>query len=79
MAYEKTSPKHPDKMCDVIAGALVDMAYKKEENPRIAVEVLLGHGHCHIINETSVKLDEKEVIKAVHRIVGRKVNVDYKE
>ena len=47
------NPKHPDKIADRIAGALVDKAYEKEENPRIAVEVLLGHGECHIIVESS--------------------------
>ena len=38
--FEKVNPCHPDKVADRIAGALVDAAYRKEENPRIAVEVL---------------------------------------
>ena len=33
--FEKVNPKHPDKLADRIAGALVDRAYAKEENPRI--------------------------------------------
>lgn len=37
---EKVNPSHPDKIADRIAGAIVDLAYKKEENPRIAVEVV---------------------------------------
>ena len=77
--YEKVNPSHPDKLADRIAGALVDLAYLKDENPRIAVEVLLGHGVCHIIAETSVELSEEDVIKAVHRIAGKSVNVDYVE
>ena len=44
MAYERCNKFHPDKTADRIAGALVDMAYQLEENPRIAVEVLIGHG-----------------------------------
>ena len=68
--FEKVNPMHPDKIADRIAGALVDMAYQKVENPRIAVEVLIGHGVCNIICETSVRLPEKEVYKAVHRIAG---------
>ena len=79
MAFEKVSPSHPDVLCDRIAGALVDMAYKKEKFPRIAVEVLLAHGHCHIVAETSVKLNKKEIKEAVYRIVREKVKVDYKE
>ena len=77
--FEKVNPKHPDKLCDCIAGALVDMAYARANNPKIAVEVMLGHGKCHIIAETSVKLNKKEVKRAVYRIVGHKVKVDYKE
>ena len=42
--FEKVNPKHPDKLCDTIAGALVDMAYSKEKNPRIAVEVVTALG-----------------------------------
>ena len=54
--FEKVNPSHPDKIADRIAGALVDVAYRTERNPRIAVEVLIGHGVCHIIAETSVHL-----------------------
>ena len=32
---EKVNPMHPDKICDRIAGAIVDLAYKKQENPKI--------------------------------------------
>ena len=78
MAFEKVNPSHCDKIADRIAGALVDMAYKKDENPRIAVEVMLGHGVCHIIAETSVPLDKGKVGQAVHRIAGN-MSVDYHE
>ena len=76
--FEKVNPCHPDKVADRIAGALVDLAYKKNENPHIAVEVLIGHGVCHIIAETSVMLNEADVIAAVHRIAGN-LAVDYVE
>ncbi len=76
--FEKVNPSHPDKLADRIAGALVDMAYAQEENPRIAVEVLLGRGLCHIIAETSVHLSPRQVIDTVHRIAGPLV-VDYAE
>ena len=46
---EKVNPSHPDKVADRIAGALVDLAYKRVENPKIAVEVLIGHGVANII------------------------------
>jgi S-adenosylmethionine synthetase len=68
--FEKVNPAHPDKLADRIAGAIVDAAYRKEENPKIAVEVLLGHGMCHIIAETSVHIPKGEVTDIVRRIAG---------
>ena len=67
---EKVNPSHPDKLADRISGALVDLAYKKNDNPKIAVEILLGHGNCHIIIETSETFNNKEVQDIVERIVG---------
>lgn len=67
---EKVNPQHPDKVADRIAGAIVDLAYKKNENPKIAVEVLLGHGECNIIIETSEKLQSYEIRPIVRRIAG---------
>lgn len=43
--FEKVNMKHPDKVADRIAGAIVDLAYNVQENPKIAVEVLTGHGY----------------------------------
>lgn len=31
---EKVNPSHPDKVADRIAGAIVDLAYKKNNNPK---------------------------------------------
>lgn len=77
---EKVNPSHPDKVADRIAGALVDMAYAKQENPRIAVEVLIGHGNCHIIAETSVHFADEEAMAIVDRIMGDGMTlIDYKE
>lgn len=69
--FEKVNPAHPDKIADRIAGAIVDLAYTKDYNPKIAVEVLIGHGDCHIITETSVFIPEEEIAKAICRIGGR--------
>ena len=67
---EKVNPSHPDKVADRIAGSIVDLAYKKCDNPKIAVEVLLGHGNCHIIIETSVEFIYDEIDNIVKRIGG---------
>lgn len=77
--FEKVNPKHPDKLADRIAGALVDLAYKETDNPRIAVEVLIGHGKCHIIAETSVHLNPSDIAVSVHRIVESDISIDYVE
>lgn len=74
--FEKVNKAHPDKIADRIAGALVDLAYRKSTNPKIAVEVLIGHGVCHIIAETSVKFTKAEVKEIVYRIAG-KMKVDF--
>lgn len=68
--FEKVNPMHPDKIADRIAGAMVDLAYKKSDNPKIAVEVLIGHGECHIIAETSVCFSDNEIEEIVGRIAG---------
>lgn len=68
--FEKVNPSHPDKVADRIAGAIVDLAYSESENPKVAVEVLIGHGVCHIIVESSVKFDEHIVWGIVQRIAG---------
>lgn len=68
--FEKVNPSHPDKVADRIAGALVDFAYSKDEKPRIAVEVLIGHGLCTVIAETSVRIPKDEVYGIVYRLAG---------
>lgn len=67
---EKVNPKHPDKVADRIAGAIVDLAYTLQENPKIAVEVLIGHKECNIIIETSVEFSTTSIDEIVHRIAG---------
>ena len=57
-------------MADRIAGAIVDLAYSKNENPKVAVEVLIGHGVCHVIAETSEVFTNEEVDAIVKRIAG---------
>ena len=76
---EKVNPSHPDKVADRIAGALVDLAYTKNERPKIAVEVLIGHGNCYIITESSVDILPGDIRESVYRIIGTDqiaVNID---
>lgn len=68
---EKVNPYHPDKVADRIAGAIVDLAYKTEKDPKIAVEVLIGHGVCYVIVETSADIFAEQIKRIVHRIAGQ--------
>lgn len=74
--FEKVNPAHPDKIADRIAGAIVDMAYMMEYDPKIAVEVLIGHSKCNIIIETSVEIPEEEIKNAVYRILGHGIEIE---
>ena len=71
--FEKVNPAHPDKIADRIAGAIVDLAYSMAENPKVAVEVLIGHGECTIIIESDVLAKTNtmdEICAIVERIAG---------
>lgn len=74
--FEKVTPKHPDKVADRIAGALVDLAHEKDSNPKIAVEILIGHGKCNITVESSVDFKEEEVKKIVDRIAEEEMELN---
>lgn len=76
---EKVSPMHPDKVADRIAGALVDYCYSKQENPKCAFEVLIGHGKCYITGETSVSIPNDIVSDTVSLISKEKIETTYIE
>lgn len=67
---EKVNMKHPDKVADRIAGAIVDLAYKQDQTSKVAVEVLIGHGTCHVIIETDTTLKEEAIEQIIKRIGG---------
>lgn len=73
--FEKVNPCHPDKVADRIAGAIVDLCYTKCKNPKVACEVLIGHGECTLQIETSERLAAEELEAIVHRIAGEDIVV----
>lgn len=76
--FEKVNPCHPDKIADRIAGAVVDLAYSKQDNPKIAVEVLIGHGKCLIIAETSaIDISLSDITETVDRILGKGIDIQF--
>ena len=74
--FEKVNPQHPDKVADRIAGAIVDLAYKKNENPKCAVEVLIGHGTCTIIIESSEDFENEEIESIAGRIASEITDIN---
>lgn len=74
---ECVSPKHPDKMCDQISDAILDFCLKQDENSRVAVECLGGHGEMFISGEVTTKAEAPngEIRKIVERIVGHELKL----
>ena len=68
--FEKVNPSHPDKVADRIAGAIVDLCYAQSKNPKVACEVLIGHGECNIQVETSEQIGAEDIEAIVSRIAG---------
>lgn len=71
---EYVSPKHPDKLCDRIADALLDAQLQQDSNARTAIEVMGGHGTVYITGEVSSRA-AVEVEPIVRRIVGGEIKV----
>ena len=76
--FEKVNPCHPDKVADRIAGAIVDLCYTKCKNPKVACEVLIGHGECTLQIETIERLTA-EVLSPLWQGGGYKAGVEIKQ
>ena len=76
--FEKVNPGHPDKMADRLAGAVVDLVYERaggltKANPRVACEVMAGHGRVDVQIETSLgRLDLRadDIDPLIYRLFG---------
>lgn len=76
--FEKVNPSYSDKVADRIAGAIVDLAYEREADPKIAVEVLIGHGIVTVIIESDLQFNKKQVNSIIKRIAGTKFKLNLK-
>ena len=66
---EYVSPKHPDKLCDRVADALLDAYLTQDPESRTAIEVVGGHGQMFITGEVTSR-GEVDYAKIVSSIVG---------
>lgn len=73
--FEKVNPNHPDKVADRIAGAIVDLAYKNNDFPKVAVEVMIGDGKCFVIVQTTEDMAQGQIEEIVYRIAGKEYQV----
>ncbi|MDD5711053.1 MAG: methionine adenosyltransferase domain-containing protein [Candidatus Colwellbacteria bacterium] len=73
--YEFVSPKHPDKICDRIADAILDAYLKKDPDARVAVEVMGGHGKIKITGEitSSATVD---LVSIAHKVSDSDYDVE---
>ena len=79
--FEKVNPGHPDKMADRLTGAVVDLVYERaggltKANPRVACEVMAGHGRVDVQIETSLgRLDLRadDIDPLIYRLFGERV------
>lgn len=72
---EFVSPKHPDKICDLIADLILDAFLEKDPQSRIAVEVMGGHRAITVSGEINshAKVDIAEIAR---KIVGAEYQIN---
>lgn len=71
---EFVSPKHPDKMCDVLVDTLLDEYVKKDPASRVALEAVGGHGQITISGEVTSNADV-DIVNIVKGLVGQNYEV----
>lgn len=71
---EFVSPKHPDKLCDRIADAILDAHLAQDPDARAAIEVVGGHGQIFLTGEVSSRA-EVDIRQIVKRIAGSEIKI----
>lgn len=69
---ESVTEGHPDKLCDQIADAVLDVAFEQDPQSRVACEVTVTTGLCQVMGEITTKgfIDFQTVARNVIRDVG---------
>lgn len=64
---EYVSPKHPDKLCDRVADALLDAHLAQDPDARTAIEVMGGHGELYITGEVRSRavVDIESIVRCI--------------
>ncbi len=69
---ESVTSGHPDKICDQISDAILDVCLKQDPFSRVAIEAFGGHGLLVIGGEvtTKAKIDYKEEARKIYKNIG---------
>ncbi len=67
---EFVTPKHPDKVCDIISDTLVDMVLKKDPAARCNIRTMGGYGKVWVTGEVSSTVDDSEIKNIIYDISG---------
>lgn len=75
---ECVTPKHPDKMCDQISDAILDVCLSTDPKSRVAMEVMGGHGKVYVAGEVTSELGFRiiDIKEAVKRITGKELELE---
>ncbi|MDO8470545.1 MAG: methionine adenosyltransferase domain-containing protein [bacterium] len=71
---EFVSPKHPDKVCDMIADSLLDAFIAKDPQSRVALEIMGGHGRVTVSGEVT-STAQVDIAPIVHNLVGKEYEI----
>lgn len=69
---EFVSPKHPDKMCDIISDEILDTFLKQDPNSLCGIEVVGSHGTVWVCGEvtTTANVSNDEIVEIVKNVSG---------
>lgn len=69
---EFVTPKHPDKMCDIISDTILDKFIEKDANARCTIQTMGGHGKVWITGEvgTTISISDDEIKDVVKDVSG---------
>jgi len=71
---EAVSKGHPDKICDQVSDAILDECLRQDEDSRVAVETMGGHGEVFVLGEvtTKAKLNIEKIVENIYESIGYK-------
>lgn len=71
---ESVSPKHPDKLCDQISDAILDVYLTQDPDSRVAIETVGGHGEVFVVGEVTSH-GHVDIEPIIERIAGGELNI----